>query len=294
MNGAARRPVRARQLSTYGRRGVQLVAVVLLALSTTVSAEPRPRFETGVGGLVAAVPAYRGSEHYGAVALPFPYVVYRGEKLRLTRQGARVLGLGWEDFSLGLSGALSWPGDGGEDPARDGMPALDPTLEMGPSLNWSRHSEKLAFCLCVPIRYVTATDGEHWRSAGWLAHPQVRLQRLDGGGDSAFTTSIHFGPKFASRLYHEYYYEVRPKYATAARPAFDAAGGYSGFATTLSFGMRRGRWGAGVAVNGDWLRGVAFEDSPLVKSDTSVTAGVWVIYRLWSTGSAGSEGDLQD
>ncbi|MGH8758664.1 MAG: MipA/OmpV family protein [Burkholderiales bacterium] len=283
-------------MSTAGWRRVQRVvcAAALLSLHGPAAAELWPKLETGVGAAAAALPTYRGSSNYGVVALPFPYIIYRGENLRLNRRGARVQALTWDSFSLGFSGAITLPGHGGEDPARDGMPALDPTLEVGPSLDWSFHSADTAWCLCVPIRFGTATDAVHWRSVGWLAHPQLRVQRLIRDGDSARIASMSFGPKFADRRYHAYFYEVQPQFATATRPAFDAVGGYSGLGASMSFGVRRDRWGAGVTLSGDWLEGAAFEDSPLVKSHTSVTAGVWLTYRLWSVGSADDAGEVRD
>ncbi|MGH8441276.1 MAG: MipA/OmpV family protein [Nevskiaceae bacterium] len=268
---------------------------VLLALSLDVAAadELWPRAEAGAGAAVAITPTYRGSDHYGVVALPFPYFVYRGENFRLTRQGARVQALSWDRLRLGISGAFTLPGNDGEDPARDGMPALDPTLEAGPSLDFLFASGATSGCLCVPIRSVIATDGRHWRGAGWLAHPQVRMLRVKRDGSRALTISLLFGPKFADRRYHAYFYEVRPQYATAGRPAYDAGGGYSGLSAALSFNVRRGRWGVGGGLVADWLEGAAFENSPLVDAHASVTVGAWLTYRLWSRGSADTD-EVQD
>ncbi len=275
------------------RRVWRATFALLLSLSLPAAAESQPRLEVGVGGAVAAVATYRGSSHYGAVALPFPYFAYRGERLRVGRQGAGFRALRWYDFHVGVSGAVAVPGHGGEDPARDGMPDLDPTLEFGPSLDWRRIAGDTAWCICVPIRFATATDGEHWRTIGWLAHPQIRFRRVTEGAFTLTTTAV-FGPKFADHRYHDYFYQVRPGFATAGRPAFDAAGGYSGVGAGLSLYARKGSWGTGVGVIGDWLEGASFEDSPLVTTDTSFSVGVWITYSLWSAGTADAAEDVAD
>jgi outer membrane scaffolding protein for murein synthesis (MipA/OmpV family) len=275
------------------RRVSRATAALLLSLSLPAGAESQPKAEFGVGGAVGAVPTYRGSSHYGVVALPFPYFAYRGERLRVGRQGAGLRALSWDDFHIGVSGALAVPGHGGDDPAREGMPDLDPTFEFGPSLDWRQVAGNTAWCICLPIRFATATDGEHWRGIGWVAHPQVRVRRVTPGEYTLTTTAV-LGPKFADHRYHDYFYEVRPGFATAGRPAFDAAGGYSGLAAGVSLYARKGNWGAGAGLLGDWLEGAAFEDSPLVKVHGSLTVGLWVTYSLWTSGSTDAAEDVAD
>jgi outer membrane scaffolding protein for murein synthesis (MipA/OmpV family) len=48
--------------------------------------------------------------------------------------------------------------------------------------------------------------------------------------------------------------------------------------------VRRARWRVGAFASYDWLEGVAFEDSPLVRTRSAVTAGVFVTYRLYASG----------
>ena len=275
------------------RRVRRACAAVLLLLSLPAGAESLPRFEGGIGGAVGGVPTYRGSSHYGVVALPFPYFVYRGERLRVGRQGAGLRALSWDNFHLGVSGAIAVPANGGEDPAREGMPDLDPTLEFGPSLDWRQISGNTAWCICVPIRFATATDGGHFREAGWVTQPQFRLRRVTEG-EYTLTTAFAIGLKFADHRYHDYFYQVRPASATAARPAYDADGGYSGLGVGASVFARKGAWGVGAGVAGDWLEGAAFEDSPLVKAHASASVGIFVTYSLWSNGSADAREEVAD
>jgi len=282
-----------RCLRRAGAVGRFLFGSVLLVLSAPASAEPQPRFEVGVGAAAAAVPGYRGSSHYGAIALPFPWFMYRGERVRVGRGGAGIRALRWDDFHLGVSGAIAIPANGGEDPARDGMPDLDPILEFGPSFDWRQIAGDTAWCICVPVRFATVTDGEHFREAGWVVHPQLRVRRVREG-EYTLTTTAAIGARFAEQRYHDYFYEVRPAYATAGRPAYDAAGGYSGLGVGVSFFVRKGAWGVGAGLSGDWLEGAAFEDSPLVRERTSGSVGLFLTYSLWSAGSVDASEDVTD
>ncbi len=85
---------------------------------------------------------------------------------------------------------------------------------------------------------------------------------------------------YASEDYHDYYYEVQPAYATAARPAYDARAGYSGSRLTLTASRRYPRFWVGAFARYDSLSGAVFADSPLVKKQDSFMAGVGIAWIL--------------
>jgi outer membrane scaffolding protein for murein synthesis (MipA/OmpV family) len=90
------------------------------------------------------------------------------------------------------------------------------------------------------------------------------------------------GLLFANERQHDYYYQVDPAFATPARPAYDADGGFSGsrFGFALT-GRKRDLWAA-LFLRYDNLSGAEFEDSPLVRTRHSLTAGfsvAWVLAR---------------
>src|ERR1019366_868456 len=64
---------------------------------------------------------------------------------------------------------------------RQGMPDLNPTLEIGPSLNvhfYYSEDKKTNFDMRMPLRSVTATDFKHFQNAGWLF--QLGLEQPTG------------------------------------------------------------------------------------------------------------------
>lgn len=263
--------------------------ILAAAFVAPAMAQQPARMEVGVGAAALMTPTYRGSGNYDVQALPFPYFVYRGDRLKLTRQNVRLQALDWEHFSLGISGSGSFPGDGGRDPARAGMPDLDPTLEIGPSLDWTWTGLGSTVCFCVPIRSVTATDLKHWQGAGWVAHPQVRWSTYAGGDSWILWLSSSIGPLFADRRNHAYFYDVEPQYAQPGRGEYHAGGGYSGTRASIFASFRRDRWTVGAGLVGDWLEGAAFSESPLLQKSSSAILGVSVAYSLWRTGYAADE-----
>ncbi len=90
------------------------------------------------------------------------------------------------------------------------------------------------------------------------------------------------GPLFADRRYHDYFYTVAAQYATLARPAYQAAGGYAGTQAIASLSKRYPRFWVGAYMRYDTLAGAAFVDSPLVQRRSYWSAGFgisWMIGR---------------
>lgn len=229
----------------------------------------KPLWELGAGGASISFPDYRGSDHQQVYALPFPYLIYRGESLRVDRDGLRGLLYDTERLWLDISLDGAVPVDSDQNGARAGMPDLDPVLELGPSLgiNVSRGpGHKLD--LRVPLRAAVSSDFSSLRHQGWLLYPHLTL-----AAGYPWRVSISAGPLYATEGYHDYYYSVPERYATAERPAYDAPGGYSGARVSLSATRRFSRFWLGGFLRYDELSGAAFADSPLVRQEYSVMAG---------------------
>ena len=266
-------------------------ALLLLAARATAaepSLTPDPRLDLGIGALAMVLPDYRGSDQYGVRALPIPFVAYRSERVQLTREGLRARLFALDRLTASVSGAASLPGVD-DNPDRAGMPQLDPTFEIGPSLDYllqGGEHDRLRLKLRLPARAVTAADGLHFHNIGWTAVPHLRLDLAEERGPWHWSHLGSAGLVWSTEDYHEYFYGVAPQYADPAlnRPAYDARGGYGGARMSLSSVVRRARWRVGVFASYDWLGGAAFEDSPLVKTDHSVTAGLFVTYRLYASG----------
>lgn len=262
-------------------RRIALFAALLAALSAR--AELKPEWELGVGLTGLTLPDYRGSDESRGYVLPFPYAVYRGERVRLDRGGLRGVLLDTDRVQFDLSVIGTPPVDSDENRARQGMPHLDPTLELGPRLNVTlarNRVEEWAVTFRLPVRAVVATDLSHWKGAGFTAYPHLALDLRPSFLGGRWNLGFQAGPLFATSGYHEYFYEVRPEHATAERPAYEARGGYSGSLALVSLTRRFRKVWLGAFVRYDMLKGAAFEDSPLVRRDHSVMAGVavgWVL-----------------
>ena len=111
---------------------------LLIATAATIAAMPRtarpaelPLWEAGAGIAVLDFPDYRGADERHTLILPIPYLVYRGEFLKADRESIRGQFYKDDRLDLHLSVNGSIPVKSGENSARQGMPSLDPTLEIG-------------------------------------------------------------------------------------------------------------------------------------------------------------------
>ena len=82
------------------------------------------------------------------------------------------------------------------------------------------------------------------------------------------------------------YPQFNEQFATAARPAYAARGGYGGWQFLAALSRRFRSFWVGAFVRADTLDGAAFESSPLVKRDTYVAAGAGI---AWILGVAGEQ-----
>lgn len=260
----------------------RLAGLALFACALAAHAELKPEWELGAGVSALTLPDYRGSDESRGYVLPFPYVIYRGEKLRLDRQGLRGVFFESERFELDASLNATPPVDSDRNRAREGMPHLDPTLEIGPRLNVTLARDRVeewALTLRLPVRAVIATDLSHWKAAGYTAYPHLSLDFRPAFPGGKWNVGLQAGPLFGTGRYHEYFYQVDPEHAAPGRPAYEARGGYSGALALAAITRRFRRSWIGAFVRYDSLRGAAFESSPLVRRDYSVMAGIalaWV------------------
>ena len=256
-------------------RCVVLAFGVLAAFPHSAHAEQRPLWELGAGGAAISFPDYRGSNKQRSYLLPVPYVVYRGDVLQVDRDKVRGVLFKTERVELDVSVNGSVPIRSGDNPARQGMPDLDPTLEIGPSLNvlLSQDPQGYNLALRLPLRAVIASDFRSVQGAGYLAHPQFNLNvRAWQGWKLGFVA----GPLFGDRRYHDYFYGVAPQYAGPGRAAYAAHGGYSGAQFIASASKRFDKLWVGAFIKFDNIRGSTFEDSPLVERRGNVAAGLGV------------------
>jgi MipA family protein len=260
------------------------LAAACLCAAPVRADEQKPLWELGFGFAAIDFPHYRGSDQRKSWLLPFPYIVYRGDILKADERG-RMRGLFFrsEGAELDLSANGTVPVKSAENEARSGMPDLDATLEIGPSLNFflARSPDgRKKLDLRLPLRTVIASDLHHFKHVGWVFQPNVNIDVHDAFGNPGWNWGVQAGVVYADRRYHNFLYSVAPEFATPTRPAFDAPGGYGGATFITALSKRFPRFWAGGYLKLDYLRGAAFEDSPLVRKKENYTAGFAVAWVL--------------
>jgi len=259
-----------------------LAAMLLACLLAPAVASEKPLWELGVGVTTLYFPDYPGSDEFSPYVLPFPYFVYRGDFFKADRDGIRGIFFDSDRIEINLSLGASLPVNSDENRARQGMPDLQPTVEVGPALDihlWRTKDQRYKLDLRLPIRTaVTVRGGVD--DVGWVFSPRINLDIVDVAGLSGWNLGLLAGPLFGSERNHDYFYSVAPQYATADRPAFDAEGGYSGSQFLMAVSKRYSKYWLGAFARWDSLKGAAFADSPLVERDYSFSAGIGVAWIL--------------
>jgi outer membrane scaffolding protein for murein synthesis (MipA/OmpV family) len=247
--------------------------------------EMLPLWELGFGGAFAHLPDYRGADEGRSYLLPLPLLIYRGDIFKSDREGVRAQFLDSRYVEIELSAGATVPVRGKNNRAREGMTDLRPTVELGPSvkvhlahIGEQRPGDRdLELDLRLPVRRaITWFDGG-LRDVGTLAFPNLALDNKVNFFGARWNVGTLVGAYFADRRYNDYFYGVKPEFATADRPAYRAGGGFSGWQAiaALSTTYHRQTW-VGAFVKADWLNGAVFEDSPLVRRKRNFSFGFGV------------------
>lgn len=252
-------------------------SLLLWAMSSFACADELPLWEAGFGFTGLSLPDYRGSEEQRGYVLPLPYLVYRGELLKMDRKGLRGLLFSSDRVEVNISADAGVPVRSGRNAARAGMPNLDPSFQIGPLLEVCLvrdcdSDRSVQFRL--PVRAVFASDFSYLSGRGFVVNPHLNVDFGNLGSGGRWNFGFAVGPLFATEQYHDYYYEVSSPYAVpGTRSAYDAAGGYSGSLLILAISRRFESAWFGAFARYDELSGAVFADSPLVKTKHSLMAG---------------------
>ncbi len=257
-----------------------ILASLCLAQGAHASGPPAlPLWEVGVLGIGVSQLAYPGADTQVNRGLGLPYLIYRGEFLRADRDTAGFRALKTEQFEvdIGVAGAFAARGSAAE--ARQGMKPLGTLVEFGPRLKWNLGSGPGGgrWRVDLPVRGVFDLSDQA-AHRGMAFEPQLSFQRRAQGG-WFYSTSL--SAVLADRRLAGTFYTVGPADVRADRPAYAAEAGLvswrlgASFARSLSpdlrvFGFARlDHVGAG-----------ANADSPLVRRDLGMSAGVGLTYTL--------------
>lgn len=259
---------------------VAICASALLAAAPLARAAPQPLWELGVGAAALSLPDYRGSDVNSTHVLPLPYLIYRGERLRVDRGGVHGMLLDSDRAQIDLSLNGGAGGRSKNNPARQGMADLRPMVEAGPTVNiklWQSSDQRFHVQLRLPVRAGVTLESSP-RLVGWLFSPNLHVSLRDPAALPGWRLSAQAGPVFNDRRYDAHFYSVAAADATATRPAYAAAGGYAGSQATLLASRRFRHVQVGAFVRADALSGAVFRDSPLVKRRNAVSAGLFAAW----------------
>jgi outer membrane scaffolding protein for murein synthesis (MipA/OmpV family) len=261
--------------------GALLLGVApLTGAAAPAGVEQKPLWELGLGVGTLLFNDYRGAATTHAYPVPVPYFVYRGRFLKADRNGLR--GELLEENRIELNLSVNGTAPVRNDSARSGMPDLRPTLEIGPQLEvhlWRSNDERLKLDLRLPLR-AALTIQAHPHMIGMFLAPNVNLDLAQFRGSEGWKLGLLAGPLFAQRRYDEYFYGVAPPYATAARPAYAAPGGYAGAELLAALTRRYASCWVGAYLRHDTLGGASFAASPLVKRNSYWSAGFGVAWLI--------------
>jgi outer membrane scaffolding protein for murein synthesis (MipA/OmpV family) len=238
-------------------------------------ADTLPLWEAGIGVGALSLPDYRGSDVRDTYVLPVPYFIYRGEFLKADRNGVRGTLFSSNKVEVNVSLNATLPVNSRNNPARRGMADLKPTVEIGPTLDvnlWNSADRQMKLDFRAPLRTAVTVESSP-KSIGWLFSPNLNLDIRNPAGLLGWHLGMLAGPVFANRKYNTHFYSVTPADATAVRPAYSASGGYSGSQFTIATSKRFRHYWVGAFMRYDTLAGAVFEDSPLVKKRSAVSAG---------------------
>ena len=261
--------------TTSWAHSASLACVVASALvAAPAFAEQKPLWELGLGAAALNGPDYRGADQRSTFVLPFPYVVYRGRFLKAEGDGVRGLLRKTDVYEINVSVGGATPVQSHAN-ARRGMPDLDPALEIGPSLNLTLaggEHEATEWQLRLPVRAVLTSDFSSVANRGFVANPNLNVD-VRHGIPGGWRLGASVGAMFADSDYNSYYYDVKPKFATPDRAAYDTGGGYAGLRASLSMTNRFGNVWVGSYVRYENVSHATFDSSPLVERDGGVSVG---------------------
>lgn len=204
------------------------------ALSVDTSAG-KPVWEVGVFSAAFRGPIYPAATDYQNKFLPLPFVIYRGEKIRIGDESLiKAIAVEKERFKLDVSLGAAFNADSEDSKIREGMPDLDFMFEIGPEASFLLQDNKVSETwLNLQARSVFSTNFSEVHHRGYIFQPEVSYKSdnllFD---DSRFYFSV--SPTFASAKTHQYFYDVKQQYVNDERRFYQSSGGYLGTKVSIA------------------------------------------------------------
>jgi len=249
--------------------------------SSRVESPPKlPLWEAGIFGLGYSQPAYPGADERTSLALPLPFLLYRGQYLRTDRGTIGIRAINKPRFEVDVGFGASLGSQSSDIEARKGMDDLGTMIEFGPRLKINlgdissgRSESRLQF----PLRKVI--DISHgFVSRGIAFEPQwVNDHRLPRRWKLSTVLAAIFGDK----KLNDTFYGVTPAEATPTRPSYTAKSGLIALrASLLASHFMSKDTRLFFLLRMDSLYGAANRDSPLVRRNSGWSAGIGIAWTL--------------
>lgn len=279
------RRIAALAATLFAAAGPVAAQSALFGMETTD--DTAPLWEASIlaaGGYVAHYPAASEGQFK---ALPVPFLIYRGDNLRIGDDGfiraRKEMADGRLELDIGLDG--SFDVDSKDNKARQGMPDLDLLIEAGPKVTWhfNAKQDEVQVDLGVEVRAVIATRFIGFDYEGISVNPELSwFDRSLGGTKLRGYAAI--GPVFGFDGVNDYFYGVDAAYATATRRTYKADDGYIGTKSTLGLAYPvNDRLLVFGAAQVGYYGGSANEDSPLFRDKTNYSVGAGVRWSFWQS-----------
>jgi len=232
-------------------------------------------WELGAGLTAINLPLYPGSAEHKNYLIPFPYLRIKSKYFELD-DGIRGFLFESPDFRFNISADLGVPVNSDDSDLRNGMPDLKTVIQVGPSMEIifsGGRKQPYEFRFEFPVRTAKATDLKHSESVGWIVEPRITYETLRPF-KTGWAYQLSTGLRYASKQYHQYYYDVPEAFTTANRTFFEADKGYSGFFLDLVSNWREKDLIYFVFIRYQNLNNTAFKDSPLVEDNSYLSVGL--------------------
>jgi outer membrane protein len=244
--------------------------------STDAAAATEPLWELGAGMVAIRQQAYPGANQSVTKALPFPYLIYRGEWLRADRSGLGLRAFESPNLELdvGLSGALGSSSKNIE--ARRGMANLGTLIEVGPRLTYFVNGRDTQSMWKAEFALRGVLDvNDRLAFKGWSLEPRLVHEQRSG----PWRLGASLGAIVGDERLNGTYYGVAPSEATANRPAYDARAGLVAFRLAGSAAYQVNPKLRVLAYGSlNTVAGAANRASPLVKQRDGNTIGMGILY----------------
>lgn len=248
----------------------------------------KPRWEAGVFAATFYTPLYPASAQTQQKILPVPFLIYRGERLRIGEDGViKAMAIEKPHFKVDLSLGAAFNANSNDSTIREGMPDLDFIFEVGPQVSFMLFdSEENETWLNLQVRKVFSTDFSDIQSRGYIFQPEISFHGEKFLSDNS-SLKLTISPLFATDKMHQYFYQVDDEFSNSNRSAYQAKGGYLGseIAMINRFNIRENIM-LFVSTKLDFFKGASNDNSPLFEKEFNYSIGVGIKWTLFTSNKA--------